>query len=673
MPAPQLSKTFQKIFHRSLSPLASFHPFILAHDDFLIGKFVKSILKSGIKVGFLVLLVLMLSNCSENEDRNYFQSQDVISKNLVFQNKTKYSRKFSTALTFKHPFPSANTPTQNYNNGRNHPGVDYAGGDHKILSTAFGKITNIDESNENYNRTVTITANSIICTPNWSGYNYVYIEHLMQNGNLVYSKYLHFPKDSIQPNINEFVVGGQYLGTEGRSGCVSGTHLHFELGKTEGAQPYSNVGMNNTYNPENYINTQEILVPDIGGKHGVYAVVGEQVMGNLSIQGNFPQSGILVRKSANRSDATNQEKSATPKFLAESKYSSVNEISGNTDQYKVGSYLFLAFIDPATGDNRYGYPIQMDVVYQNQLIVDNDQLRASEQTHLNTNERTDFCSSFTSPCDNPYSPPLNPNDTVPGYYLTAYVAAKNSKAIAQWNPNRRGKFTLQVFVPEWNAGASQKATKVTYRIMARDSNGTQTPYISDPIDHSCSGWKPLTVTLNGVTEDKTCSGESQLTLNGTRVEEFLFYPGDYVELILNDSEISTVGIDAIKFAGGEKQSSEIQTGLGTVGDSGLAWLYVARLVYQNFMTKAPGPVKVIVKTASGTTSNKFITVVHDEQKQSSVYTLFPKKVEISWKTGAIISSGNSSSRCGAVSYQKEEGMEPAHSKMMAKKNLSVCK
>jgi murein DD-endopeptidase MepM/ murein hydrolase activator NlpD len=72
--------------------------------------------------------------------------------------------------------------------------------------------------------------------------NYVWIEHA--NGE--WTKYSHMQKDSstkkAKIKVGEFVKAGTYLGDEGKVGCASGNHLHFEVGVPKATDPITTTG-----------------------------------------------------------------------------------------------------------------------------------------------------------------------------------------------------------------------------------------------------------------------------------------------------------------------------------------------------------------------------------------------------------------------------------------------
>jgi Polyglycine hydrolase-like, structural repeat/Peptidase family M23 len=113
--------------------------------------------------------------------------------------------------------------------------------------------------------------------------NYVWIEHA--NGE--WTKYSHMQKDSsttkAKIKVGQFVKAGTYLGDEGKVGCASGNHLHFEVGVPKAADPITTTGGFLTDNAGSKRNR----VPRICGISGGIFVDGQSyeardVPGNLS-------------------------------------------------------------------------------------------------------------------------------------------------------------------------------------------------------------------------------------------------------------------------------------------------------------------------------------------------------------------------------------------------------
>ena len=117
-------------------------------------------------------------------------------------------------------------------------GTGAASGEYKIVAAADGTVRFIEDgySAQVQNDDDDETPNKP-CTN-----NYVWIEHA--NGE--WTKYSHMQKDSVTKKakikVGQFVKAGTYLGDEGKVGCASGDHLHFEVGVPRATNPVSEVG-----------------------------------------------------------------------------------------------------------------------------------------------------------------------------------------------------------------------------------------------------------------------------------------------------------------------------------------------------------------------------------------------------------------------------------------------
>src|ERR1044071_9476180 len=112
-------------------------------------------------------------------------------------------------------------------------GKDNASGEYKVVAAADGTIRFIVD---NFSKQVDSSTDEP-CTN-----NYVWIEHA--NGE--WTKYSHMQQNSstqkAKLKVGQFVKAGTYLGDEGKGGCASGDHLHFEVGVPRATNPVSEVG-----------------------------------------------------------------------------------------------------------------------------------------------------------------------------------------------------------------------------------------------------------------------------------------------------------------------------------------------------------------------------------------------------------------------------------------------
>ena len=532
-----------------------------------------------------------------------------------------------------------------------HTGQDYCNAlDTEIKSLSFGKVAFRYDMIETPNCAGRRYPNACEGQPDHGMGNVLEIHYLLSNGKEITSSYNHLNRIDTLANQDGFIAKEQVVGYMGRSGQRSlnyydDIHLHFEMkttprrlvdGGLESLFGYSRSKDENGQfihpdnygflSPNDYLNTQSVLLPFLSRSgaipsetsYDVFGYANKPLHGSLDISGDFYHATIIARNSSNRNDAENHNSSANPSRLGEegtwnsTDLTNIDEVSGNTDDYQAGDYLFLASLYDVDS-RRYGYPIVFSILEENSLIVDNDQL---EQQTGEEREHTEF----TAPSQ--YSSDL------PGYFLSAGVVKGQSDKIAKWNPRRRGIFQVVVYIP---AGAT--ASSVRYKIVTKKDNGEKSIYVTNPINHNVSGWQPLSVTKDG-----------------KEIKHFFLKKNDYVSLHVNVNyvasdwgvdedvdEIDTnkditasqyVAIDAIKFKGGLQKDSDnfddltkIRTGLNITED-------IARAVYRNYMTEAPNSIET-------SQDNETISVEHDSDNNLSRYTLNNSVITISWLDGTV--------------------------------------
>lgn len=111
--------------------------------------------------------------------------------------------------------------------------VGTGGSTYKIVAAADGTVKFVEDS---FSAQVE-SGSGKPCTN-----NYVWIEHA--NGE--WTKYSHMQKDSTtvkaKIKVGQKVKAGTYLGDEGKVGCASGNHLHFEVGVPRATDPIETIG-----------------------------------------------------------------------------------------------------------------------------------------------------------------------------------------------------------------------------------------------------------------------------------------------------------------------------------------------------------------------------------------------------------------------------------------------
>jgi hypothetical protein len=160
--------------------------------------------------------------------------------------------------------------------------VGTGGSTYKIVAAANGTIRYVVD---NFSKQVD-SGSGEPCTN-----NYVWIEHA--NGE--WTKYSHMQTDSstrkARIKVGQFVRAGTYLGDEGKVGCASGNHLHFEVGVPRATDPITTVGgflADNTGSKRN-------RVPRICGISGGIFVTGESYEAR-DVPGNLPPGSAEVAR-----------------------------------------------------------------------------------------------------------------------------------------------------------------------------------------------------------------------------------------------------------------------------------------------------------------------------------------------------------------------------------------
>jgi len=434
--------------------------------------------------------------------------------NLLFFTINVYAIDFE----FKNPVPSGGTRTGYRTYGvyydkspiGYHTGIDIApltSGNHpNILSSNFGKRNNVWVNGNND-----------------SGFGHaLQVEHLITDGTYKYFLYGHLNEAAYEAT---YYAQNQLVSTMGATGNGYNrwlVHLHFEINDEPGLNNFGYLTVNRLseygyYDPDDFIsgNTRpSVLIPCLSiseinscMSYDVYGIAGDNLYGHLDINGNFNHSGILARKSFIRTDATQTSKTASPQFLAQEGRSSgspisMNGISGATDNYQIGDYIFLAYVKDGN-ERRYGYPVKLTILPNDQCkIVDNDQL-------INGRYR--------------YSQDLKDSDVnkVPGYFLSAQLIEGRSEATAQWAPDIEGKYAIFVHTPK---GAT--ATSVVYKIKPDGSSVIK----SQPVDQ----------TENQETWHQIIGENGETEFNFTKDGYIGLYAG-------NDSSTGWIALDAFKF------------------------------------------------------------------------------------------------------------------------------
>ena len=372
-------------------------------------------------------------------------------------------------------------------NTATHSGIDFTdNGYPNVYSHGFGKITG---------RTL--------------AYGLVSVRHLVNTGEYFQVNLLH--SDNIDPNIilNNFIVKNQFVGNKsgiGSDGTIAfdDFHLHLEVSDavnitaplTANAHPgpedlrpsvFSKAGLTahyvstNTnvryYNPNDFVATKTEAIPFLSRssdspsniEYDVYGIASENIYGGLNLEGTFDSSSIVVRDFFRRNQIRDQGSlNDTLRFLGGRNNDGlpVNGITGG-NIYPEGDYLFAAYVrddaDPVENNrHRFGYPVKFSIVKAGDIIVDNDQQNADEDSANDTQNEPAYNGLTGS--------------KVPGYFLTADLHNGRSNTFAQWKPYQSGEYEIYVHIPEYGA----TATNVTYKIITAENN----IILSSPVDQS---------------------------------------------------------------------------------------------------------------------------------------------------------------------------------------------
>jgi hypothetical protein len=184
--------------------------------------------------------------------------------------------------------------------GTGHCGDDYADSTVRnatIYSTNYGVVERVvNNLSKNYKPTGPLNTCSSYAA------NLVLIKHILNNGNTVWTRYLHFAQGTT-PLVTDQqkIVKNQKIGIEGNVGCASGNHLHYEVntkisatsvGALPGKCEDTKLATNAT-SPAPYLEggTARVLLPFLSRtiisidqkNYDVYGIVNQPVYGALAL------------------------------------------------------------------------------------------------------------------------------------------------------------------------------------------------------------------------------------------------------------------------------------------------------------------------------------------------------------------------------------------------------
>ncbi|KPA16061.1 protein containing Peptidase M23, partial [Candidatus Magnetomorum sp. HK-1] len=561
----------------------------------------------------------------------------------------------------------AGTLYQNY--GGEHCGIDYAGQHNtKLFSTNFGKtyFTHYEETDPN-GACCTISN----CTPNNCNRkpNRVVIEHLLDDGKVVYSRFLHLAHSGdVLSNFN-YISKNQHIGNEGNTGFTcskyttahAGTHLHYEINdfiKTpELLGAYGNgcsssnihaIDPNNGYNGTGESN-KSILIPFFSNSfenpsfenYPIFGYADEciNIKLRLSIQNQkkFKAIGVLAKSGLNRNIQNDipvsDGKWATQSWLTDDWKDTpdvnlnigIKEYINTCATYPSGEYQFMAFIAYTEEENIInsykGYPLAFEILEKNSIVIDNDQSEFE-------------VSQYVAPIEDKIV------STIPGYFLQSDLLKGQSNAVTSWRPNRYGRFQILIYIP-YNIPES---IDVRYKIVIKNEDNDI--FISEPINQSSPGWHQLLSKIGNTTTDNWYfNKESRISLHLNTTESYRGNEWGNVGIENSNANITEnqyVAVDAIKFVGGEVKlydnntKSDIEKIAEILANKGITESdSVARKIYRNFMEQSINFIKI--------NDNMSIAVVHNLNNKS-IYLLNESELfSLSTLDGSISSTPSADS------------------------------
>lgn len=469
---------------------------------------------------------------------------------------------------------------------------------------------------------------------------YVTVEQLLDSGETVFVNYYHLDNKSRHgdeaqyPTVNSegHIVRGQLLGKEGNTGLFienwdSSTHLHLdfsnkvksaliytanacssdssacELSNSESFMKddlifyYDKTKVNSVkrvfYNPDIILRNKKALIPVVysreqeGVRKRLYGYVGEPTETSLFFNRKSKKEFDSVSVLYERHTEEHKRNRKITRYYAPNEFNVAlarQDIpKGDTNDNRsiaieqADDYLFVAYLKSGKNESK-SYPVIFSVLNPSEFIVDNDQTNYGGGNKFGEEA---FSVSGKS-------------HRVPGYYLTAEDLQEDASAF--WRPNRRGRFTAQVFVPEnMNAGAQD------YQICNKID-------VCEPV---FSELQPVTPETHFRWLSET---SPPISLDAST---FIVTSGD------NDPS-TTVLADAIKFSYSSVDIELIRTHLGIPLES-----IAAHYIVKHYM-ELDSP--RVIDTEDG---NVHSFIVHENKNEYAVYQLGKKAIGIDTSTHRI--------------------------------------
>jgi len=377
------------------------------------------------------------------------------------------------------------------------------------------------------------------------GGNSVVVEHLLDDGRVIYSYYghlLHMNNDFQAAGLseNDYIVADSFLGYKGNTGLSTGSHLHFEISNSgtianiskcashwipeceEGVREVPANSSTQVEDPAPFRNGQRrVLIPylsmnnqSLGSEtYDVFGIGGDSdnLFASLTLTTSedlvFTHIGVGGRPYDDEDDVKDIFIRDSENFIGgESK-----TISGGSN-FQSGDYKFFAWSDQFQS----GHHIKFSILkHKKSVVVDNDQINCGDYQYSQSIENSAI-------------------NMVPGYYLTGQLVKGQSGARAQWKPDVNGRYRIYVHIPLRSA----EATNLVYVIKGDGSDENR--ILSEPINqmNNTDSWVLI----------RNQNGEDEFDFNRQGyVQLFIGTDSNDLSSNANVDENTWVAFDAMKF------------------------------------------------------------------------------------------------------------------------------
>ena len=459
------------------------------------------------------------------------------------------------------------TSKKGYLTGKIHTGLDLDnsfGGNlfqNRVVATLPGKVASDPITNVTCSYSTDKTCGG--------GGNSVVVEHLLDDGRVIYSYYghlLHMNNDFQAAGLseNDYIVADSFLGYKGNTGLSTGSHLHFEISNrgtianiskcashwipecVNGVREVPANSSTQVKDPAPFRNGQRhVLIPylsmnnqSLGSEtYDVFGIVGDSdnLFASLTLTTSedlvFTHIGVGGRPYDDEDDVKDIFIRDSENFIGgESK-----TISGGSN-FQAGDYKFFAWSDQFQS----GHHIKFSILkHKKSVVVDNDQINCGDYQYSQSIENSEI-------------------NMVPGYYLTGQLVKGQSGARAQWKPDVNGRYRIYVHIPLRSA----EATNLVYVIKGDGSDENR--ILSEPINqmNNTDSWVLI----------RNQNGEDEFDFNRQGYVQ-LFIGTDSSDLSSNANvdENTWVAFDAMKFEYIPSIVTNIDTALIIDSSGSMSW------------------------------------------------------------------------------------------------------